>query len=173
MTIVAPNTPRSAWIKDSGVVIEPSLALLVDEDGAFLVDENGSFLLDSVSTDGNVNSASWNAEDNIESLWANALESIATLSTRTTQQGDTRVTQQGDTRVSYHASGNIHAPAASWNEDSEEAAIWIDTRENIATVSTRVTASGDTRVTVQGDTRVSRFLNNNIQQIAWTADEYE
>lgn len=114
--IVAPNTPVTAWIKDSGTVISITTDVLVDELGNFFVDESGNNLLDSVSTDGNALSASWAGDDDNLTSWADSFEARITEATRTTVQGDTRTTVQGDTRIALTSAVNRQNPA-TWSED--------------------------------------------------------
>lgn len=114
--IVAPNTPTTAWIRDSGTVVETTTDVLIDELGNFFVDELGNNLLDSVSSDGNVLPASWNEDASETTAWANSFEARISEATRTTVQGDTRTTVQGDTRTLLTSSANRQNPA-TWSED--------------------------------------------------------
>lgn len=116
MSIVAPNTPTTAWTRDNGTVIEESTAILVDESGNYFVDELGNNLLDSVSTDGNALAHEWDAIPETTTTWANSFEPRTSLATRITAQGDTRVTAQGDTRVARVSEPN-RQPLTSWSQD--------------------------------------------------------
>lgn len=111
-----PNTPKTAWIRDSGTVIETTTDVLVDELGDFFVDEDGYNLLDSVSTDGEALAHSWDSDSETTTQWANSFEAISTESTRTTVAGDTRTTVQGDTRVAGVSEAN-RQPNTAWIEE--------------------------------------------------------
>lgn len=110
--------PTTQWIRDSGVTIEASTDVLIDELGIFFVDESGNNLLDSVSTDGEVLAHAWNAITESSVSWANVFGNNlpAIQSTRTTAQGDTRTTAQGDTRVTSESQPNTVIPTI-WTED--------------------------------------------------------
>lgn len=172
MTVVAPNTPTTQWIRDSGTVIEVSESLLADELGNLLVDENGANLLDKVSTDGEAPTSSWNDEDIDAHIWAESHEPLSSEYTRATVQGDTRTTVQGDTRISLASTLN-RSLAHSWNDIDENETMWADSFEPLSSSSTRATVAGDTRVTVQGDTRVAQVSDANRQpSTSWSQDEY-
>lgn len=110
--------PATQWIRDSGVTIEASTDVLIDELGNFFVDESGNNLLDSVSTDGEVLAHTWNAIAESDVAWANVFGNNlpTTQSTRTTAQGDTRTTAQGDKRVTSESQPNTVIPT-TWTED--------------------------------------------------------
>lgn len=172
MSIVAPNTPRTAWIRDSGEVITTTTDVLVDESGNFFVDESGNNLLDSVSTDSYSPETSWNDESIGAVMWAEAHGPIADLYNRTTAQGDTRTTVQGDTRVLNSSSVNRSLPH-TWNDEDNENTMWANAFEAIITTYTRTTAQGDTRTTTQGDTRTAQSSDANRQPLTtWSEDEY-
>lgn len=116
MPVVAPNTPRTAWIRDSGTVITTTTDVLVDESGNFFVDESGNNLLDSLSTDGNALAHSWDSIADSTTTWAAAFEPRISTDTRTTAQGDTRTTAQGDTRTALTSAAN-REPLTTWTED--------------------------------------------------------
>ncbi len=109
-------TPTTSWIRDSGVVIETTTDVLIDELGNFFVDELGNNLLDSVSTDGEALAHSWNAIPDSITSWADSFEATITEVTLTTVQGDTRTTVQGDTRTMLTSAPNIQN-TTSWSTD--------------------------------------------------------
>lgn len=110
------TTPTTAWIRDSGTVIETTTDVLIDELGNFFVDESGNNLLDSVSTDGEVLAQAWNAISENTTIWADSNEPRISEATLTTVQGDTRTTVQGDTRTMLTSSPNIQN-TTSWSAD--------------------------------------------------------
>lgn len=116
--ITSPNTPKTAWVRDRGTIVETNTDVLIDESGNFLVDENGDNLLDSPTSDGYYSGHSWidNTDEEINTSWANSFEARISTSTRTTVQGDTRTTVQGDTRTALVSDANIQNPT-SWGED--------------------------------------------------------
>lgn len=172
MSIVAPNTPRTAWIRDSGEVIRTTTDVLVDESGNFFVDESGNNLLDSVSTDGYSPETSWNDESTGAVMWAEAHEPLSGTYSRTTAQGDTRTTAQGNTRTLYASSVNRSLPH-TWNDEDNENTMWANAFEAMMTIYTRTTAQGATRTTAQGDTRTAQSSDANRQPLTtWSEDEY-
>lgn len=116
MSIVAPGTPTTTWIRDSGTVVETTTDVLIDELGGFFVDELGDNLLDSVSTDGDALAHSWDEDSIPTTTWADSFEARISDATRTTVQGDTRTTVQGDTRTVLTSDPNRQNPT-SWSED--------------------------------------------------------
>lgn len=108
--------PTTAWIRDSGTIIESTTDVLIDELGNIFVDESGNNLLDSVSTDGEVLAHAWNAIADPTTGWADSFEARISEATRTTVQGDTRTTVQGDTRTALVSDPNIQN-TTSWSLD--------------------------------------------------------
>lgn len=109
-------TPTTSWIQDSGVVIETTTDVLIDELGNFFVDEFGNNLLDSTSTDGESLAHGWNAIPESITSWADSFEARISEVTLTTAHGDTRSTVQGDNRTMLTSSPNIQT-TTSWSID--------------------------------------------------------
>ena len=118
--IVAPNTPKTSWIKDNGTTLETTTDVLVDESGNFFVDESGNNLLDSVSTDGDALSHSWaNTDQSTAVQWIDALNNDLASNAdveRETESGVTRITEQGTTRILEDGANRLQQPT-SWTED--------------------------------------------------------
>lgn len=116
MSITAPNTPKTSWVRDKGVVIVTTTDIFIDELGNFFIDENGDNLLDSISTDGNAPAHDWDNIDNIDTSWSNSFEVKSTVSRRITVDNNVRVTENGDTRVSNNSDKNKKSNT-QWSED--------------------------------------------------------
>jgi len=172
MSTVAPNTPKTSWIKDNGTTISITTDIFIDESGNFFVDELGNNLLDTVSTYGNALAHSWNKDDDPTTSWSNSFETTAIVYTRTTVSGDIRVTERGDTRVSNNSGANKSLPH-DWAIIDKTPNKWSNSFEVTTTTSYRTTKDGNTRVTIQGDIRISNHSDKNQKaNTSWSKDEY-
>lgn len=115
MPVVAPNTPKTTWIRDNGTVVSPPNDVLVDEDGNYFVDEDGRYLLDSVSTDGTAPNTAWIGEITPNTQWASAWPPLTAVEIRVTVATQTRVTEEGQIRVAKVADNE--KPMTHWSED--------------------------------------------------------
>ena len=170
MPVIAPNTPKTSWIRDSGVVIEATTDVLVDELGNLFVDEFGNNLLDSVSTDNGDSNISWSELADNNTNWAVSTESLSEIANRVTESGDVRVTMLGSNLTSIIISNNKKLPN-SWSITVENTTSWADAFDIISTFS-RVLANGNSRTTNQGDTRISNTSDNKKETTTWSEDEY-